>query len=534
MKASDSTPPRTLIADDQPDILEALRLLLKGEGFVTEVVTSPAEVIEALKQQDYDILLMDLNYARDTTSGQEGLDLLAHVQALDSTLPIVVMTAWGSIELTVEAMRRGVRDFVLKPWENARLLHILRTQIENGHALRKKERLKAERKLLSNSIFDANDLKAMLRLVAEHIEQALESRGVVIFTRGPREHSFSVSARSTVLDDSLGELKFEPDADFLCMLNAPFDAAAAYSPEEQKREAVEVNNTLIVPIKIKGELIGFICLGSKLSDEPYDQDDMKFLDAIVEQIGIGVDNLRARGQQHELQEALDIQQCLLPKTIPQIEGYEISGAWRPAHVVSGDYFDVLRFDERRAALCIADVSGKGMPAALLMSNVQAAVKAFASATAAPAELCEKVNRVVCSNTAEDKFITLFYCLLDAATGKLTYANAGHNAPILIRRDGASLELTRGGTVLGPFPEWEFEQGEIELGSGDRVLLFTDGITEARNPDGDEFGEERLNSLLIANRELGAVELQRIVMSTVTEFSGGDFQDDATLIVLSVN
>jgi sigma-B regulation protein RsbU (phosphoserine phosphatase) len=175
-----------------------------------------------------------------------------------------------------------------------------------------------------------------------------------------------------------------------------------------------------------------------------------------------------------------------------------------------------------------------MPAALLMSNVQAAVKAFASATAAPAELCEKVNRVVCSNTAEDKFITLFYCLLDAATGKLTYANAGHNAPILIRRDGASLELTRGGTVLGPFPEWEFEQGEIELGSGDRVLLFTDGITEARNPDGDEFGEERLNSLLIANRELGAVELQRIVMSTVTEFSGGDFQDDATLIVLSVN
>src|ERR1051325_3378290 len=102
MKTSDSAPPRTLIADDQPDILEALRLLLKGEGFQTEVVTSPAEVIEALKQRNYDLLLMDLNYARDTTSGQEGLDLLAHVQELDNTLPIVVMTAWGSIELTVE------------------------------------------------------------------------------------------------------------------------------------------------------------------------------------------------------------------------------------------------------------------------------------------------------------------------------------------------------------------------------------------------------------------------------------------------
>jgi serine phosphatase RsbU (regulator of sigma subunit)/FixJ family two-component response regulator len=534
MKTLDSSPPRTLIADDQPDILEALRLLLKGEGFQTEVVTSPAEVIEALKQQNYDILLMDLNYARDTTSGQEGLDLLAHVQALDSTLPIVVMTAWGSIELTVEAMRRGVRDFVLKPWENSRLLHILRTQIENGHTLRKKERLKAERKLLSSNIFEADDLKAMLQLVAEHMEQALESRGVAIFTRGPRDHSFAVTARSGALDESMGELKFEPDTSFLCALNAPLEAGPAYLHEEEERESAEANDTLIVPIKVKGELIGFICVGAKQSDEPYDADDTKFLDAIVDQIGIGINNLLARGQQHELEEARDIQRGLMPKTIPQIQGYEISGAWRPAHVVSGDYFDVLKFDEGRAALCIADVSGKGMPAALLMSNVQAAVKAFASATAAPAELCEKVNRVVCSNTAEDKFITFFYCLLDAATGTLTYANAGHNAPILIRSDGASLQLERGGTVLGPFPEWEFEQGEVRLQSGDRVLLFTDGITEVRNSDGEEFGEERLNDLLIASRELGAAELEQVVMSTVANFSGGDFQDDATLIVLSVN
>jgi serine phosphatase RsbU (regulator of sigma subunit)/FixJ family two-component response regulator len=534
MKTLDTSLPRTLIADDQPDILEALRLLLKGEGFHTEVVTSPSEVIEALKQQNYDILLMDLNYARDTTSGQEGLDLLAHVQALDSTLPIVVMTAWGSIELTVEAMRRGVRDFVLKPWENARLLHILRTQIENGHTLRKKERLKAERKLLSSSIFEADDLKPMLQLVSEHIEEALESRAVAIFTRGPREHSFTVTVRSGAFDDSGGELKFEPDADFLCALNAPLDAERAYLPEEEARESAEANNTLIVPIKVKGELIGFVCVGGKLSDEPYDADDMRFLDAIVGQVGIGINNLLARGQQYELEEARDIQRGLMPKVIPQIHGYEISGAWRPAHVVSGDYFDVLKFDENRAALCIADVSGKGMPAALLMSNVQAAVKAFASATAAPAELCEKVNRVVCSNTAEDKFITFFYCLLDAATGKLTYANAGHNAPIIIRSDGASLQLERGGTVLGPFPEWEFEQGETELRPGDRALLFTDGITEIRNTDGEEFGEERLNSLLIANRALGAADLQKAVMSTVSKFGGGDFQDDATLIVLSVN
>src|SRR5262245_49245878 len=114
MNALDLIIPRTLIADDQPDVLEALGLLLKGEGFQTEAVTSPAAVLDAIKSNNFDLLLMDLNYARDTTSGQEGLDLLTHVQEIDSSLPIVVMTAWGSVELAVEAMRRGVRDFVLK------------------------------------------------------------------------------------------------------------------------------------------------------------------------------------------------------------------------------------------------------------------------------------------------------------------------------------------------------------------------------------------------------------------------------------
>ncbi|HYV07628.1 MAG TPA: response regulator, partial [Blastocatellia bacterium] len=144
MQAVIPTAPRTLIADDQPDVLEALRLLLKGEGYQTESVTTPADVIEALKVHDFDLLLMDLNYARDTTSGQEGLELLSRVQAVDSSLPIVVMTAWGNVELAVEAMQRGERDFVLKPWENSRLLSILKTQIENGYVERKAQKLQKE------------------------------------------------------------------------------------------------------------------------------------------------------------------------------------------------------------------------------------------------------------------------------------------------------------------------------------------------------------------------------------------------------
>ena len=148
MKTSEQSAPRILIADDQPDVLEALRLLLKREGFQIDTVTSPAAVLAALKASDFDMLFIDLNYTQDTTSGQEGLDLLMRVQQADATLPVVVMTAWGTVELAVEAMRRGARDFVQKPWENARLLTVLRTQIELSRALREGKRLEAENRML--------------------------------------------------------------------------------------------------------------------------------------------------------------------------------------------------------------------------------------------------------------------------------------------------------------------------------------------------------------------------------------------------
>ena len=140
--------PRVLIADDQADVLEALRLLLKAEGYHIETVRSPKFITEAVEAREFDVVLMDLNYTRDTTSGEEGLEVVARVNAIDSTLPVIVMTAWGSIELAVEAMRRGARDFVQKPWENPRLLNILRTQIELRRALLRAERLAAENRLL--------------------------------------------------------------------------------------------------------------------------------------------------------------------------------------------------------------------------------------------------------------------------------------------------------------------------------------------------------------------------------------------------
>ena len=162
--------PRILIADDQLDILEALRLLLKAEGYQTELATSPGAVLAALETKEFDLLVMDLNYTRDTTSGQEGLDLLTRIQTIDATLPIVVMTAWGSVDLAVEAIRRGAKDFLQKPWDNARMMTIVKTQIELSRALRAGQRLEAENKLLRNDrlptmIAESPQMKPVLELI---------------------------------------------------------------------------------------------------------------------------------------------------------------------------------------------------------------------------------------------------------------------------------------------------------------------------------------------------------------------------------
>jgi len=373
------TEPRILIADDQPDLLDALHLLLKGAGMQMEAVTSPDAALAAVDRREYDLLLMDLNYTGDTTSGREGIDLLARVQELDRLLPVIVMTGWGSVDLAVEAMRHGVRDFVQKPWDNGHLIEKLRTEIESGRARR---------------------------------QQALL-------------------------------------------------------------------------------------------------------------------------EQRELDEARRIQRKLLPSSVPPLDGWEIASSWQPAAGVGGDCFDAISFGRTRLAISIADVVGKGIPAALLMSNLQAAERAFATEAAEPAELCHQVNRILCGNIAEGRFISFFYCVVDTDLGTLTFANAGHYPPVLVRADGSVERLGAGGPVLGVFANAAYEQGRVHARPGDRLILFTDGLTEAhRADDDDEFGEERLIEVAIANRACSAPALQARLADAVASFTGGMFQDDATLIVLA--
>ena len=237
-------------------------------------------------------------------------------------------------------------------------------------------------------------------------------------------------------------------------------------------------------------------------------------------------------QEEELKRAREIQQLLLPSTLPQPAGVQIAGAWQPAREVGGDYFDVIQLDKDRVGICIGDVAGKGITAALLMANLQASFRAFATTEASPEMVCTKLNRFLCANIASGKFVTFFYAVLDANSRTLTYENAGHSPGHLLRSDGTTETLQGGGAVLGALPDWTYQSYTAQLQPGDMLLLSTDGITEAENAQLEEFGDERLLQAARA-RDGSALEIQRVIMQQVSAFCGGNFRDDATLLVLRI-
>jgi len=240
-----------------------------------------------------------------------------------------------------------------------------------------------------------------------------------------------------------------------------------------------------------------------------------------------------RMHEQDFERAREIQEALMPKQLPQIRGCRLAAVCQPARTVGGDYYDVIRIGDSSVAIAIGDVSGKGMAAALLMSNLQAIVRAFAPAGPAPEELCAKANGLIAGNVASGKYITFFYAVVDTARMRIDYCSAGHNPPILQRRDGTQETLTEGGPVLGIFPGAHYAGGMAELRPCDCLVLFTDGITEAMNANDEEFGEQRLMDLL-KHGSVNADECRERIISAVTQFSNGIFHDDATVLVLTLN
>lgn len=237
-------------------------------------------------------------------------------------------------------------------------------------------------------------------------------------------------------------------------------------------------------------------------------------------------------QEQELKHARELQQALFPKEIPQIEGFQIAGTWEPARMVGGDYFDVIPMSEKKVGICIADVVGRSVPAALLMANVQATVRAFAQESASPASLVERVNSALCANAPPEKFVTLLYGVLDAEEKLFRYTSAGHPRPILRRASGSVEQLGNGGAVLGVFPTWQYKDSVVTLAPGDMLVLFTDGITEAAKPEGDEFGEERLIHLVGVLGGQPPARLNEKLLEDVKAFCGAPLEDDVTLITIA--
>ena len=368
---------RVLVGDDQPDILEALRLLLKGAGYQNVLVDSPQALLRAAQAEPFDLILMDLNYARDTTSGEEGLDLLSSLEAQSNAAPVIVMTAWSNVDLAVEAMRRGACDFVQKPWDNARLLGAIRKQAVEASA-----RIKADRRVKT-----------------------------------------------------------------------------------------------------------------------------------------------------ELEIAHNVQQKLFPNQTRRLASIDYAGRCVPAREVSGDYYDFLDVGEGGLGFVVGDVSGKGIGAALLMANLQACFRSQAKeALRHPAAMLSSVNKLFYESTPPEHFATLFFAHYDDRERRLRYANCGHLPPILLRADGSVERLSSTATVLGVFSAWTSEEKVVDLKTGDTLVIFSDGVTEAGIESDTEFGDDGLLSVMRANPFVTAETLANHIVDAVA----GEKQDDVTVVAVRVN
>lgn len=363
--------PRVLVADDQEDVRIALTLLLKGEGFDVKTVDSPAAALDALDGERFDAALVDLNYTRDTTSGAEGLDLLRHAAAAHPALPLLVMTAWGTLELAVAAMKRGARDLVLKPWDNGALIGSLRAQLGGA----------------------------------------------------PR---------------------------------------AAQDVELARR----------------------------------------------------------------------VQRELLPRRQPSLASLALAARCVQAGAVGGDAYDFIELPGRRLAIVLADASGKGMPAALLMAHLIGCLRSEASrGAAAPLAMLRSINRQFLAATAPEHYATLFFGVYDEALRELVYVNCGHNPPLLLRDDGRLERLEPTAPVLGLLEDWNGAAGAARLAAGDTLLAYSDGLSDACPPGGDEpFGEARLVRALREGASLAAPALADAILAEVERFAGAEPGDDRTLIV----
>jgi len=322
------------------------------------------------------------------------------------------------------------------------------------------------------------------------------------------------------------------------------DEIAGLSKKEFSRHRIEAASRLIggdevfVPVLREHACVGFVALGEKTHGLKYASEELAQLSLISNQVGVALDNIRLLREnvdkklmEEELEIARRVQSRLLPSSSPAIPGYDLSASTIPSRRVGGDYYDFGVLDGNKLVLVVADVSGKGIPASLLMATLRAAVNSNEDARRSPAAMMRRMNTLLYESTSAEEFATLFYGVVDLKEGVMTYANAGHEFPFLVSESGIR-QLGESGLIIGCVEDFPYKEAACEIPRGGTLVLYTDGITDAVKADGEYFGEERLRKVLEKNGHESSQDLCSGLLNEVQEFArDGDYQDDLTLVVL---
>jgi phosphoserine phosphatase RsbU/P len=300
----------------------------------------------------------------------------------------------------------------------------------------------------------------------------------------------------------------------------------------------KVRGMIAVPLQTNDRVIGLLYLDSSMATREFTREDLNLLTVMANVAAIRIEHARLneieeaeRQMAKEMQQAALIQQGLLPSAAPRVEGLDISGKTVACRTVGGDYYDFLTFPDGKVGMLVGDVAGKGMPAALLMSSLQARVQVLFEDSADLARKISQLNKSTCRTCPDNRFITFFMTITDPSSGQLTYVNAGHNPPLLIRTSGQFEHLAEGGVFLGIMPMATYQECQASLHPGDVLVLFSDGVTEASDPNDQEFGEGRLAELVASLRDRPAAEIVDEIHKAVAVFSeGAPAADDITVVV----
>ena len=387
----------------------------------------------------------------------------------------------------------------------------------------------------SRELVEHRPLEELFEVIMDlAIEAVTAGRGVLmtlengkLITRAHRGDGFQISSavRDRVLNDRAS----------LLVRDAQMDQAL----RERKSIVMQsVHSMMAVPLQTNDRVIGIIYVDTPNLLRQFTREDLNLLTVMANVAAIRVEHARLAEEERllqlmgkELQQAAEIQRGLLPTDAPAPAGFEIAGRNDPCRTVGGDYFDYISFPDGRVGMIVADVAGKGLPASLLMSSLKAFVQVIFENGDDLAIKVTKLNKLVKSNCPGNRFITFVICVLDPNTGEVAYCNAGHNPPLLIRASGLTEHLPAGGLILGIIPWAEYEEGCCRLDPGDTVVLFSDGVTEANAKDGDEFGEQRLASVVRDCAGSPAATTVQVVFDEVARFSeGSPPADDITVVV----